>query len=157
MSTARRPSSSPIVASPATAGPVVQGASPAAAAKVTGADGTVLIQVSRHREYPRGGVQTDSSETSLVVEVAGDLDVGTVALVRTVLSQAIRGNRHVCCDVSRVTFLAAAAVNMFFAALGEADTAGCVFTVQGVHGIAVDVFRATGLDAALASRKRSAG
>jgi anti-anti-sigma regulatory factor len=58
----------------------------------------------------------------------------------------------VCCDLSRTEFLGAAAVNTILAALREADDAGCVFTVRGVHGLGVRVFQITGLDAVLASR-----
>jgi anti-anti-sigma regulatory factor len=64
----------------------------------------------------------------------------------------ISGDRYVCCDLSQVAFLGAAAVNTFFAALAAADDARRVFTVRGVNGLGVHVFQVTGLAAVLASR-----
>jgi anti-anti-sigma factor len=120
---------------------------------VTAADGTVLIEISRHTENSAAGDPGNATPSPLVVvEVVGDIDVDTASVLHTALTYAIEGNRHVCCDLSRVAFLGAAGVNTVLAALRHADSAGCAFTVRGVHGVSARVFQITGLDALLASR-----
>jgi anti-anti-sigma factor len=73
-------------------------------------------------------------------------------VLHTALIHAIERNRHVCCDLSRVAFLAAAGVNTLLAALRDADCAGCAFTVRGTHGISARVFQITGLGTLFATR-----
>jgi anti-sigma B factor antagonist len=120
---------------------------------MTGADGTVLATVSRHTEHPLPE-QPGSSERPplIVIDVAGDIDADTAPLLHTALIHAVRRNRQVCCDLSRVAFLGAAGVNAILAVLPTADDTGCVLTVRGVHGIGTRVFQITGLDAVLAAR-----
>lgn len=125
-----------------------RGASLQASAAVTNADGTVLAEISRHTEQASG----PDGLSLLVVDVAGDIDADTVPLLRIALTHAIRRNPRVCCDLSQVGFVGAAAVNTIVAALHEADAAGCAFTVRGVHGFGIHVFQVTGLDVVLASR-----
>jgi anti-anti-sigma regulatory factor len=66
-------------------------------------------------------------------------------MLQTALAQAIRRHPRVCCDLSKVAFLGAAAVNTIFTALAAADETGCVFTVRGVREFGVRVFRLAGL------------
>ena len=121
--------------------------------RVTGPDGTVLVEVSRHTEHPAGEVPGGTGESPLVViDVVGDIDGDTAPLLHTALTRAVRRNRRVCCDLSRVDFLGAAGVNTIVAAVHDADEAGCAFSVRGVHGISAGVFRLTGLDGFLAGR-----
>jgi anti-anti-sigma factor len=120
---------------------------PRAFGVVTGADGTELIRICRYREPASAG-----DRALLVVDVSGDVDLDTAPLLDAALTGAITENRHVCCDLTRVTFLSAAGARTIMAAMRSADEAGCVFTVRGVHGIATRVFRITGLDTALAAR-----
>jgi anti-anti-sigma factor len=121
---------------------------------VTGFDGTVLVTISRHTEFPnaRGGPEGSGDAPLVVVDVVGDIDTDTSPMLQTALSHAIRRNPQVCCDLSQVAFLGAAAVNTIFAALADADQNGCVFTVRGVHGFGARVFQVTGLTEFLAAR-----
>jgi anti-anti-sigma factor len=120
---------------------------------VTAADGTVLIEISRHTE-DSAAEDPDSATLSphVVVDVVGDIDVDTTAVLHTALRHAIERNRHVCCDLSRTAFLGAAGVNTILAALRDADSAGCAFTVRGIHGVSARVFQITGLDTLLPTR-----
>jgi anti-anti-sigma factor len=111
---------------------------------MTGADGTVLATVARHREHSR--------PEQIVIDVVGDIDADTAPLLHTALTHAVRRHGHVCCDLSRVAFLGAAGVNTILAVLHDAEDTGCVFTVRGVHGISARVFQITELDAVLAAR-----
>jgi anti-anti-sigma factor len=121
---------------------------------VTDVDGAVLVTVSCHTEPPPGGHPGSPADVPLVVvDVVGDLDADTAALLRAVLTPAISRSPRVCCDLSRTGFIGAAAVNTLFAALYDADDAGCRFHVRGVHRFHARVFEITGLDAALASRE----
>ncbi|WP_250036728.1 STAS domain-containing protein [Paractinoplanes maris] len=124
-------------------------ASSPASITVTGSGGTVLATISRHTEDHPGG---PSEPQLVVIDVAGDIDADTAPALRTVLTYAIGRDRRVCCDLSRVEFFGAAAVNTIFAALRDADGTDCQFTVRGVHGLAVQVCQVTGLAAVLASR-----
>jgi anti-anti-sigma factor len=120
---------------------------------VTEADGTVLIEISRHTENSAAEHPGSATPSPLVVvEVVGDVDVDTASVLYAALTHAIERNRHVCCDLSRVAFLGAAGVNTILAALRDADSAGCAFTVRGMHGLSARVFQVTGLDALLATR-----
>jgi anti-anti-sigma factor len=137
------------------------GAALLTSATVTGYDGTVLVTITRRTEHPteppaeppaadhRGGA---GDASLVVVDVVGDLDADTAPLLHVALTQAIGHHPRVCCDLSRVEFLGAAAVNTMFAALRDADDTGCAFTVRGVHGFSPCVFRITGLDVVLAAR-----
>jgi anti-anti-sigma factor len=122
---------------------------------VTGFAGTVLAEISCYTEPPATEHSSSSEAPLVVVDVAGGLDADTAPELHTRLNQAIRRNPRVCCDLSRSEFLGAAAVHTILAALREADDAGCVFTVRGVHGLGARVFQITGLDAVLASRART--
>jgi anti-anti-sigma factor len=119
---------------------------------VTAADGTVLIEISRHTENSAEHPGSATPSPVVVVDVVGDVDVDTTAVLHTALRHAIERNRHVCCDLSRVAFLSAAGVNTILAALRHADSAGCAFTVRGAHGVSAHVFKITGLDALFATR-----
>ena len=120
---------------------------------VTGADGTVLVEIARHTEDPAGEHSGSSAASpQVVVDVVGDIDADTAPLLLSALTHAVQRNRRVCCDLSRVAFLGAAAVNTILAALRHADITGCAFTVRGLHGIGARVFQITGLDAVLAAR-----
>ena len=119
---------------------------------VTSFDGTVLLEISRHAENAAAALLDSSSPLPLVVvDVVGDIDLDTAPLLLTALTHAVKGNRHVCCDLSRVGFLGAAGVNTILAALRTADDTGCAFTVRGVHGLSARVFQITGLDTLLAA------
>ena len=151
--TSRHSSSAP--AEPTTADPdtLHRGASLPVAATMTGADGTVLVTISRHTEHPVPQPTGSSTQTPLVVvDVVGEIDADTAALLHSALTSAVRRHRRVCCDLSRVAFLGAAGVNTILDVLHTADNTGCVFTVRGVHGISARVFQITGLDAVLAAR-----
>jgi len=115
---------------------------------VTGVDGTVLVTISRHTEG-RGNL---GDAALVVVDVVGDIDLSTAPLLQISLARAIERDRQVCCDLSRVQFLGADAVNTILTAVRIADETGCTFTVRGVHGIGARVFQITGLDSVLASR-----
>ena len=130
------------------------GESPRASGAVTGFDGAVLATISRRTELHPGGHPDTSADVPLVViDVVGDLDADTAPLLRAALTHAIGRNPRVCCDLSRAGFIGAAAINTFFAALRDADDAGCAFHVRGIHGFYACVFALTGLDAVLASRE----
>ncbi|WP_250001944.1 STAS domain-containing protein [Actinoplanes sp. M2I2] len=115
---------------------------------MTGPDGRVLIEISRHTEHPDGVQHLPVA----VIDVAGEIDAETAPVLRTALTQAIRHNRRVCCDLSRVAFLGADGANTIFGAVRSADDTGCAFSVRGVHGISALVFQITGLAAVLAGR-----
>ncbi|WP_306207347.1 STAS domain-containing protein [Actinoplanes sp. RD1] len=129
----------------------MRGAPPPVTATMTSTDGVVLMQFTRRSEHP-GDARPDAPPL-IVVEVAGDIDAETEPLLHKTLTQTVRGNRRVCCDLGRVGFLGAAAVRTILAAVGEAERAGCDFTVRGLHGFGVRVFQVSGLDAFLASRR----
>jgi anti-anti-sigma factor len=153
VSTSRHSSASP--ADPTTEDPGTpdRETSLPASATITGADGTVLATISRHSEQPVPEQSGSSGQAPLIViDVVGDIDADTAPLLHTALTQAVRRNRQVCCDLSRVAFVGAAGVNTILAALHDADAAGGVLTVRGVHGIGARVFQVTGLDAVLAAR-----
>ena len=153
VSTSRHSFSSPAEPTSEDPGTLERGAPSPASATITGADGTVLVTISRHSEQLVPDQTGSSRQTSLiVVDVVGDVDADTAPLLHTALTHAVRRNRQVCCDLSRTAFLGAAGVNTILAALHAADDTGCVLTVRGVQEISARVFRITGLDAVLAAR-----
>ena len=122
-----------------------RGPSLQATGAVIGNDGAVLATVSCHTEHPATTLGDSSEEAPLVVvDVVGEIDLDSAPLLRSVLTDVIRRERQVCCDLSGVAFLGAEAVNTLFAACADADEAGCVLTVRGVHGIGARVSRSLG-------------
>ena len=94
-------------------------------------------------------ISRSTEQATQVVTVRGDIDADTAPLLDASLSSAIEQHRQVCCDLSGVDFLGAAAVHTLLAARQHADETGGSLRVRGVHGIAARVFRITGLDTVL--------
>lgn len=148
------PSSGSSTGPPTTGDHTAGGGSLRASGTVTGVDGTVLATISRHTEPPLSGHPGSPAGVALVVvDVVGDLDADTTPLLHAALTHAISHNAQVCCDLSQTGFVGAAAVNTLYAALRDANDAGCDFHVRGVHGFQSRVFEITGLDTVLASRQ----
>lgn len=116
-------------------------------ATVAAPDGGALITVTRHIEP---AVAASGSDRDLVIiAVAGQVDLQTVALLRMALMDATARRPHVCCDLSEVTFFGAAGANALVAAQNQADSHGCRFSVRGVHGIVRRILEITRLDQTL--------
>jgi anti-anti-sigma factor len=78
---------------------------------------------------------TGAEDRLTVVAIDGEIDQDTAALVRLALSHALDGRTTVCCDLSRVTFFGAAAVNTVLAAHRQATDLGNGFFLRGVRGL----------------------
>jgi anti-anti-sigma factor len=92
---------------------------------------TLLVTVSR----PAETAPTGADDPLTVVAIDGEIDLDTAPLVRLILSNALDGRTPVCCDLSRVTFFGAAAVNTMLAAHRQATASGNSFFLRGVHGV----------------------
>lgn len=85
-----------------------------------------------------------------LVEVSGELDIGTSAPLWAVLdSHRVAGRRHVRLDLSGVTFLDATALSGILAAHNALLADRGTLVVTGVRALVARVFRLTGLDEVL--------
>ena len=82
----------------------------------------------------------------LVVDIVGDPDLATDALVRAVLTQAVQSHPQVCCDLGRAASVCAVGVNTLLSANRHALAVGHRFTVRGAGGLVRAIFALTGLD-----------
>jgi anti-sigma B factor antagonist len=92
---------------------------------------TLLVTISRQADT----ALTGADDPLTVVAIDGEIDLDTAPLVRLILSNALDGRTPVCCDLSRVTFFGATAVNTVLAAHRQATASGNSFFLRGVQGI----------------------
>lgn len=118
---------------------------PLGPASVSGFDGQIIATVSRQWEQ----TPTESTRSLMVVEITGDIDLDTIAMVNAVLMDALDSLSPVCCDLARVTFFSAAGANMLRAAHRYAAQSGGNLCVRGAHGITRQVLEITSLDLVL--------
>lgn len=109
-------------------------------------DGVVVATVFRHTE-PAAHPANDRPLT--VVQVTGDVDQDTVALIGAALIDAIDASPSVCCDLGSVDFFGADGINTMLAAHRHAASAGHRFTVRRAHGLTRRVLEITGADQVL--------
>jgi anti-anti-sigma factor len=89
------------------------------------------------------------ADDTIIVPVAGEVDLDTVALLHTRLIQAINRGYRVCCDLSQVTFFGADGANTLLVAHCHATACGRRFSLRGAHGLTHHVLTTTGLDRVL--------
>lgn len=99
------------------------------AAAVADEAGTIVFTVSRWAE-PAGGGHTPVAPWT-VVAADGDIDHDTAPLLRYALVQALDDHGPVCCDLTRVTFFGAAAVDLVLRMHARAAASGQRFLLRG--------------------------
>ena len=110
-------------------------------AMMTGLTEAPLLTVSVR---PEAG--DDRSAGMLVVAAAGEVDLDTVALLRTTLLDAVARHAVVCCDLSEVTFFSAVGVTALVNARDEAARRASRLLVRGPRGVTRRVLHICGLD-----------
>jgi anti-anti-sigma factor len=116
------------------------------ATTVAGWDGAVLATLTRRIHPAPAGA--DGSLT--IIAVDGDIDQDTAPMVHAALVEALDGGLRVCCDISRVDFFGAAALNTMLAAHHHAARLHRTFSLRGVHGLAGRVLALAGLTGVIA-------
>ena len=129
---------------PAASGSVQQRCGLEIIATVTGEDGTPLLTVS----LP-GELHAEQAADQLVVVVGGEIDLGTAALLRALLVDAVDRHHLVCCDLRAVTVLSAAGLSALLDAHRRAEQTGSRLTIRGAHGMPRLVLEISGVDALL--------
>lgn len=94
-------------------------------------------------------IDTRAADGVVVVSLAGDIDVATVDEVGDALTRAVTSEpppRHLCCDLSRVTFLDSTGLSSLVMAWRTGEARGTELVVAGAHGAVRRVLELTGLD-----------
>jgi anti-anti-sigma factor len=105
---------------------------------ITDNDAAIMVTITRNtRPVP---ADTDTSCSTTVVAISGDIDAATAPLLQRALAQALSDLAAVCCDLSQVAFFGAAAANTLLAAHQHATAHGRVFALRGVHGMTARVW-----------------
>jgi anti-sigma B factor antagonist len=116
-------------------------AAPAASARVTDQDGSVIAAVSRRLRPAEPG----EPGPEVIVSIQGDLDLDTAPLAQATVIQALDGAQRVCLDLSEVRFFGAAGVRVVIAARVHAASLGRELRLAGVQGITERVLALTGV------------
>ncbi|GAA4957610.1 STAS domain-containing protein [Actinoplanes utahensis] len=97
----------------------------------------------------RSRVARNSPVAIAQVCVEGEIDADNIAVLRAVLLHSIATCPLVHCDLSGVTFLAAAGVNMLAAVARRAAVRGVRVELHGVRGLTRRVLEIAGLERVL--------
>lgn len=87
----------------------------------------------------------DRSSTPTVVRPSGDIDFDTAPALERALADALRSHREVVLDLSEVTFMDCAGLNVIVAARNQADLHGRRLVLRGVGHRVVRLLKLTGL------------
>ncbi|MFJ4681658.1 STAS domain-containing protein [Kitasatospora sp. NPDC088783] len=104
--------------------------------------GAVALEDSAGADVRSGG------DGITVCQIAGDLDIESLAPVKETLAEVLRGNRLVVLDLAQVAFCDSSGLNMLLTARADALAAGAVLRLAAVSQPVKRLLEITGAAAA---------
>jgi anti-anti-sigma factor len=80
-----------------------------------------------------------------VLELAGRIDAGTVALARDKLAEIVAGGDPVILDIAQLTYLSSAGLRLIIMAMKQAQASRQTFVIAGARGVVRQVIDSIGL------------